>query len=639
MASGLDWLSTISSVIAAVVALVTLLTVYLAATQILSQRRMYLLGTSVESLGPWQRKVVSPSIFKMQTRISTPVVSLPKLVEKHWKPSFIFPTGFSLPSNKGVPDIEARINVMATASWVNFLQALGLGPDETTHYTMQPQPELVNGIVPMRWTGRDLVAICSILGFQSHEDRPSFKSPTPLPMQWSGPLGWLQFRASAEGCIVEFRRRALTENQLSDRLHQYYRLLMPKDPPLRLVPRLWQSINAMTLPGERVLYIGGTDRRSEMMMEQAEANRAPIDEICDEVMNTGLGKEETMEKLWGKRSKRPTALQPEAIEMGVSQASSQFNSLPDFLRGDSLEDLVRSIDRKVNCNSRKEVLNRCPGLLSVIVQGELAESRGLDPSHCEEFDRVYVDAEDVNSKTHPYRLGSLCMNRDLLELVKEAILELVPDGFYFTPTKNLGSDVSEIYRHISEQSDRLNIIFPKEGLDQWNGSLDSSEDDNKSTNRQLYYAMSLCNEFQHIRRTSRAVFTINDMQIIARASESLRGMLTDSNNDLRWAMLFSPSLFAHVVQCAKFMRIEDILDANVESRDYVIDCSSLNFDNENVYFEPRHPVELLKDGSFSGTEILAAFLDAFLTFFWIERSWISDIAVYDATLPQTVTMC
>lgn len=45
------------------------------------------------------------------------------------------------------------------------------------------------------------------------------------------------------------------------------------------------------------------------------------------------------------------------------------------------------------------------------------------------------------------------------------------------------------------------------------------------------------------------------------------------------------------------------------------------------------------DDNFSSKQVLAAFVHVFLTYFWIEKKWISDVKAYDATIPQSVTMC
>lgn len=78
----------------------------------------------------------------------------------------------------------------------------------------------------------------------------------------------------------------------------------------------------------------------------------------------------------------------------------------------------------------------------------------------------------------------------------------------------------------------------------------------------------------------------------------------------------------------------------------VVDCSSINLlgdrDSEGVArLEKKgiYDVPLIKSGSFTEAQLLVAFVDVFLTYFWIENSWISNVGRYDTTMPQSVTMC
>ena len=43
--------------------------------------------------------------------------------------------------------------------------------------------------------------------------------------------------------------------------------------------------------------------------------------------------------------------------------------------------------------------------------------------------------------------------------------------------------------------------------------------------------------------------------------------------------------------------------------------------------------------SFEGYDVLIAFMNVLLTNYWIERSWISDVSLFDGTIPQSVLMC
>lgn len=172
-----DVISAVSGVVSTIVVVVTLLTVYLGAMQLLSQSRMHRAGLSWRSLGLWQSTVAKSRLFGLQRRIVTASISPKMLVQKSWTPSLTFPIGFSR-----YHFIEHGERFQAKTSWVNLLQALGLSPHDNEFFELQDASESINGVVPMRWTGQDFVGICSVLGFQSHEDTPSFYSQMPLPM-------------------------------------------------------------------------------------------------------------------------------------------------------------------------------------------------------------------------------------------------------------------------------------------------------------------------------------------------------------------------------------------------------------------------------------------------------------------------
>lgn len=151
-----DWVSAISSVIAVVFALVTVVTVYVAARQLLSERREYQMGLSIDALGPWHTRVKTRHLLGLQQQIATPAISVQGLLKQDWNPDLTIPAGFV-----GLED-GSRIDserALAKASWVNFLQALGIQPADESLYRMQDQSALVNGIIPMRWAGKDLVSI------------------------------------------------------------------------------------------------------------------------------------------------------------------------------------------------------------------------------------------------------------------------------------------------------------------------------------------------------------------------------------------------------------------------------------------------------------------------------------------------
>jgi len=653
MASSADWLSAVFSGVAAVAAIVTLLTVYAAAISILSRREAYRLGVSRNALGEWEKTVVRPSLWRMRTQISTPTLNLSKLValEPKWRPNLTFPLGISPepkkpsfwrsiiasvtnPAKMPITNPEGS-KVLAEASWVNFLEGLSITPEDKGCYEMQNQSELVNGIVPMRWKGKDLAGICSMLGFQC-PGTPDSKAPMPLPIQWSGPFGWLQFRASADGCVVEYRRRSVRNNHLHQDSHDYY--LQPGfvGQPLRLETRLWQSMGGFCLPDGELLYIGGADKR--LSGNDCTEERRSTERICREVMETpdDLTDEQLMGMFWGKTSTRPAALRPDVVLLGPTQSGK----IPE---------------KNTNQCDLLAVLNLCPGLLSVVMEGELADGRGIDlrVRTCHEFRTTYTDPDDYNSNQseHPHRLGRLRMTEEALKLVKNAVHMIRPDGYYFTPDPHLMSNSLSIWSSVEAWSNKLKQqIFPTEKILDWKSDSRKPKD----VPVVLYHAMSLCNQFQHIKRMARADFTIADMSIVSRASKSLleivapSGALTGPGVDLIWAMLASPPLFTDLAVRFAALAAGDLVKLNV-----TVTCVKGEIDGgflglggdrdadgvaergrEGLYVVPLCEIE-----SFTGTQLLAAFLDVFLSYFWIQHGWLTNVSLMDTTMPQSVTMC
>ncbi|OCL12009.1 hypothetical protein AOQ84DRAFT_421518 [Glonium stellatum] len=610
MSRATNWLSTVSSVAAALVGMATLLTVYIAALQLSSQNRVYRLGLSWRSLGLWKSKVAKSAL------------RLAFLVRKQWKPSIIFPPGFPKASNS---DVEESDHVQAKASWVNFMQALALSPDNGALYEMQDAPELVNGIVPMQWTGKDLVGICSILGFQSHESKPSFTSPMPLPMQWSGPLGWMQFRSNSNGCVAEFRRKMHMFNQISENMHRYWQSYDMPHESYFLRSRLWNSINGFCLPDDGTLYLGGADKHERPQEAEDEPDLSQA-QLLQHLTSSDLSEQDIMRTLFGKKENRPKALRREVERNGLAQAKRP----PEKDMAKFLDAMLRNTMDSLN---KIQVLRPCPGLLSVSVQGELAYSRGLRIEKCKEYDRKYTEPEDVDTLKHPHKLGNLYMDEGILALMKEALLLLKPDGFYFSPTCALYHDVWQAYKHIEEQSNKLMQIFPD--------SCNLQPPQNETC---LYYAMNLCNELQKTRKTARAVFSVDDMRLLAKASCALKPIISsqqnDHGNDLVWAMLSCPELSSDLRKLLEATNLSEFLAAKAKSENGILDCTSLpGMDHAVNEKAGKYNILLVRDGEFTGTQILAALSDVFVTYFWIEKKWVTDVVAYNHTIPQSVTMC
>lgn len=188
-----DWISAICSAIAAAISLITLLTVYVAARQLLTEHKAYEVGLSREALGPWKAKVKTKRLFGLQQIIATPVISASLLLRRNWQPDFKFPTGFQLSEDQDDLSSKSRWTTLiskfvrrlkrnqqddsghyvlvdtemapARSTWVNFMQALDISPEKDRLYHMNAQSILVNGLVPMRWRGKDL---CTIAVSLSH---------------------------------------------------------------------------------------------------------------------------------------------------------------------------------------------------------------------------------------------------------------------------------------------------------------------------------------------------------------------------------------------------------------------------------------------------------------------------------------
>lgn len=630
--SATDLVSAISSVVAAIAALVTLLTVWGTAIQIVQRRELYRLGTSKKSLGPWKEKVVAQSFSKMmQTKITTPTISLPKLVQSNWNPQ-----GIVLHPRKFGSGNFADDEQPVEASWVNFLEVLTINPAKSDLYTMQAEPELVNGIVPMRWKGSDLVAICSMLGFQSAlaegKDAKIHFNPMVLPSQWHGPLGWIQFRASSDGCIVEFRRRTSAfKDQLTPELHKYYANLKIQSRNICLRTRAWNSINGLCLPQGKLLYIGGSSD-SSLNNSNSDRKKTPTDKICDEVIGQDLEDIEIRRLLWGKKENHPDAIRTAAPPEYEKKMPGSVSQKLDELLG---------LANKSGAKGKLEVLTPCPGLLSAVVHGELVISRGLDPNDCRELHRTYVDPEDWDKKAYPYKIGRFRMAENELIVLKEAYLQLKPDGFYWSPSMHLRSDAVELLRHIDLFSDDMasTHVISDEVRQQWKDYIETGPSD--SPIAQLYYAILLCDHLQNTKVITKTDYTIAEMGVISKASVSLRGIVGDRAQDLIWAIIASPELVSDLFRFFKTIKAGDVLKATVKCQDGILDCTLLMKADSlgGGGQEAKYKVPLLKDGQFSGIQLLAAFFDVFVTYFWIEESVITNVALYDATIPNSITMC
>ncbi|KAL7942069.1 hypothetical protein V8C42DRAFT_333504 [Trichoderma barbatum] len=681
-ANATDWVSAVSGLVAALVSIITLFTVYIGAMQLLSQNRMFRHGLSWRSIGPWKSTVARWQLLGLGRRIMSPNVSLKFLVENKWSLQITFPRGFPKSSSKkkkrnmkdsdSLGDAEkAEPAVMAKSSWVNFMQALGISPEQHHLYELRDAPELVNGTIPMHWTGKDLVGICSILGFQSYEDSPSFKTPMPLPMQWSGPLGWLQFRSSPNGCVAEFRPRMDIHNQIASSLHKHYEAGDDDHIPEKLEAdplrsRLWNSINGLALR-KSILYLGGADRNKRIRNEEEKSDEKLLEDLAAQ----DTSDDDILHKMFGNMDVQPNAPRADIDRNGTIKPMQEERDqdTPDFLAS-MLRDTVETFNKK-------KIFVPCKGLLSVTVEGELAYNRGLEIRECFEYVREFKEDHEIDHRKFPYCIGDLYMDEMLIEKVKEALLLLWPDGYYFSPTARLAADLNTIYKHIEEQSNKLDDIFPAAYIQKLESLSTSTEtsvlnvergervavsgqnrSDPVRTAKALSAAMKLCNDLQSTRKKARATYSINDMRLIAKACVELRSMLKDEVGenwgDIAWAILYCRDLPESALQAIKGPYSEHVFGAEISCEDGELDFTTLVTDDSHdkddevddgsidseLLWEKKGLSQLpcVKDQTLHGSHVLVAMTLIFITYYWTSNSWITDVAVYDATMPQSVLM-
>ncbi|KAF8462320.1 hypothetical protein BDZ91DRAFT_735041 [Kalaharituber pfeilii] len=689
------WIGAVCAVVATVIGVATLLTVYVAATQLYSRHRLLQHGLSKNALGPWKPIVVDDKWHRLRTDIHTPTITVSKLVRDHWEPKIarcpqlqpIVPNrnahskwSFSMkgelkePGESSPLDTEAQL---AEASWVNFLCAIGMKPQNNVpvqdrHYALQSETELINGIVPMRWKGRDLVAIASMIGFQATEKEPSFTKPMPLPTQWSGPLGWLQFRSSSDGgCIAEFRLKHVEVLAMvlpKETLDYYMKRPVPCAPkPKHYLPqRLWQSIGGFYLPNGYALFLGGANcgqgpRRPARRTEEV------VRDVMD--MPNNVSEDDLREYAWGsQRSQWP------------EQVKHDGDGLSQLLPSDLFD--ISRLQRERNGRKRTlEVLKECPGLLHTVADGGWAETRGLDWRHkVYEYDRQYKDSGEVREINYPYGMGDLRMDEELLKLIKSALSQLKPDGFYFCPSSHMKKDLNEIFEHIThriEESKNKYICKCPDNMPKRYGEV------GYENRKIIYHATVVVNEMQRLLKVGRTHVSVEDLQIMYIASEELSKILgkalSDGGTDLEWALIYSPKLFQDLMrrlQCQDFsfdellkMKSAVVLRMDTKTNHGEIDCTQISRPQTSMrpLTDGKHLIPLVasklrtrteKDESgvnedaarpeggtahngeiqLDGATVLAAFLNVVLVYFWVRKSWITDVTRYDTTIPQSVTM-
>jgi hypothetical protein len=398
-----------------------------------------------------------------------------------------------------------------------------------------------------------------MLGFYCYEEKLNLRLPMKLPAQWFGPLGWLQFRQNDDGCVVEFRRRAKRDNQLSELVHQYYRKKPKHHEPHFLKARLWWTAQGLLLKRGQPLFIGpATDGRQG-----------------------------------------------------------------------NIELLVPSL-----------------GLLAADEEScELASSRGLDTRTLFQYTRRYIDSLSPQEEDlYQYKLGKKRMDSLVVTQFKDALELLKPDGYYFTPSGTTYLELLSIFDTVNAPFISLqqtkSMVFRLTYSDVWPPHYKHAEE--------LFFAVEVCNEFQSVMLASQGTqpfFTPEDMMAMAKASQSLR-QIYQHLRDLSWAMLICPQLFNDLAEYFEHHLCLDELDGTVICENELLDCTSIlkghlsKGEDGVTSAEPfKYHTPLCKDRVYTGWEVLAAFADLIIQYFWVIRSVVvTNAGSYGMVIPQTITM-
>lgn len=290
-------------------------------------------------------------------------------------------------------------------------------------------------------------------------------------------------------------------------------------------------------------------------------------------------------------------------------------------------------------DGKSMVFYSSPGIHYSTFEGELVVTRGLRTEDCLEYSRTFVDNSKEFHDKFAYQLGYMRVDRTLLGLLKEAVALLKPDGYYFTPTNLLVKDVDGILGHVVRLLDRRHEDRRFRQFEMTDPNWPKLE--THYDRRTLHHAMLLFNEIQTVQ--DYPFFPLGDIALFQKASYTLRGK-GRAQPDLVWAMLVCPELYEDLAEFFHEMKCLGVLGNIVSCTGEVLDCTALMAANQTEDSGPidnprTYRVPLCEDGRFMGVELLAAFIDLTITAFWVQKRWPSNVRVYDALIPSTVTMC
>lgn len=260
----------------------------------------------------------------------------------------------------------------------------------------------------------------------------------------------------------------------------------------------------------------------------------------------------------------------------------------------------------------------------------------------------------MNRTKYPHNIGNLYMSRDTLQHFKNPLKRVEPSGFHFSPVSLLTADLMDIFEYVNDDLTGVDQICPLDSKAGWNADID------------IYRAARFCNNLRHLRKKARTTFSVEDMHLIAKASGRLQKPIGASGADLDWALLVCPDLFLHLrthFTKSTGPKLKAFLACELEIGDGAIKCVKLEGvqnggqngdqdvekpaagDSDNAKGSPKefsidskYDVPLFADVKFTGTHVLAAFPDVCLTFYWMEKRWVTDVHMDTGTIPPMVMM-
>ena len=550
--SAFEQASWAASIIGGVISVFTLTSIIVLLAQISLERRNIEDAKHERVVGRWRSVLTMGDDFGIRPSASVPLISLPQLVAQEYKmaPSCI---------------ISPQGN-LALSGWANFLDILGVTPDEfqcpstrsqaktfgQVGFATERTSELVERRLPMRWNASEFVCICSLLGFQHKAGvRDDYdRTVLPLPTLWYGPPGKVILRESSAGITVSFRPNVFEKNMLPKVIHGSV-----KPVKFNLKNRAFQAVHALPIGKEKGLFFGGKDSYDE-------------------------GVDSTHAKLlWEVEEDR----------------------------------------------------------IYWVVETDLLQSWGLDCKSIIFLKYRLIHQNAVPSDVFP--MGRFLAPRKILPLLKEALTNLIPDGYIFTANQSLAADVISLTQHSYEAGSELCKFYALVDWDDEFKPVTSFSRPYEKLRAALKALSVIYLRYPQLEALLPLTLTPGDCQTVAQLCGMLHEMLggEDSGKHLRWAMVCSPSLVQALVEGIHYAGLENVLKSTAVVEDELF--SSQDLLGPKKYCVPNaSEMDLVLRFEYTGQQILAAVLSFTLTGIWLLTSTQNNVCYESLCIPESIFM-